>query len=442
MRKSFFIITLSFFVFYGIAQNIYTYCGNGNSTFGGDGGPATLAQVGPEGITVDASGNLYIVDISNSRIRKVNPAGIINTIAGTGTLGFSGDGGPATSADFSYPVGVALDGSGNIYIADQGNNRIRKINTSGIISTIAGTGATGYSGDGASATSAQLSAPCGITVDALNNIYFSDRGNNCVRKINSAGIINTIAGTGVGGFSGDGGPATSAKLNAPFCIAVDASGNIYIADTFNSRIRKVSSSGTISTIAGIAFAGFSGDGGPATSAKLNFPAGIAIDPSGNIYIAEQQNQRIRKINTSGIINTIIGTGSTGFSGDAGPAILANIYNPSGVVLDALGNIYICDAQNFRIRIVCVTNCLAGVNEWASKINFKIYPNPVSNTLHIELEQYFGEGSAIEITNTLCQTVLKLPYKNEIDVSLLSKGCYVLKIATSDKQQFYSKFIKD
>jgi hypothetical protein len=260
--------------------------GNGLASHTGDGGQATAAGINtPRALTFDAKGNLYIADYGNNLIRKVNTAGIITTIAGNGMSGFSGDGGQATSASLNGPKGIALDGIGNIYISDAYNMRIRKVNTLGVITTIAGKGTAGFSGDGGQATSAELNYPERVIVDAANNFYIADYYNNRVRKINTAGIITTIAGNGTGGFSGDGGQATAAGLNQLTEVALDAANNLFIVDFLNNRIRKVNSSGIISTVAGNGTAGFSGDGGQATAAKLNNPYGISFDCIGNLYIA-------------------------------------------------------------------------------------------------------------------------------------------------------------
>ena len=329
------------------AQNISTFAGNGIAQFSGDGGPAASASLyDPTGVALDAAGNLYIADLVNNRVRKVS-AGIITTVAGNRNQGFSGDGGPAASASLFYPSAVAVDAAGNLYIADKYNNRIRKV-SGGIITTIAGNGTAGYSGDGGPATSASLYSPSGVAVDLGGNLYIADLMNSRIRKV-SGGFIATVAGNGNFGFSGDGGPATSASLFDPSAVAVDAAGNLYIADSGNSRIRKVSG-GFIATVAGGGTSGFSGDGGPATSASLGVPEGVAVDPVGNLYISDEGNHRIRKV-SGGIMTTVAGNGNQGFSGDGGPATSASFNQPFGVAVDSAGNLYIADTNNNRIREV-------------------------------------------------------------------------------------------
>jgi trimeric autotransporter adhesin len=336
---------------------INTVAGNGTAGFSGDGGAATSAELDqPRDVAVDAAGNIYLADDWNSRIRKVTAStGKISTVAGNGTRGYSGDGGAATSAELNFPSAVAVDTGGNIYIVDYSNDRIRKVTAStSKISTVAGNGTEGYSGDGGAATSAELTWPEGVAVDTAGNIYIADCGNNRIRKVTaSTGIISTVAGNGTRGYSGDGGAATSAKLYCPYGMAVDTSGNIYIADTYNSVIRKVTAStGDISTVAGTGTAGYSGDGGAATSAELNGPVAVAMDAAGNIYIADISNERIRKVTAStGDISTVAGTGAAGYSGDGGAATSAKIYNPYGVAVDTANNIYIADKFNNRVRAV-------------------------------------------------------------------------------------------
>lgn len=347
----FFVLTA--FIFLDLnAQTITTIAGTGVNGSLGDGSAATAAQLSfPVRVIFDAAGNLYIADHTNHRIRKVTPAGIISTCVGTGTAGFGGDGGLATAAQISFPVGVVFDAVGNMYIADRNNNRIRKVNTSGIISTVAGTVGAGFGGDGGQATSAQLSNPFGVAVDAAGNIYIGDSNNNRIRKVNTSGIISTIAGTISAGFSGDGGPATSAQLNFPTGVRVDAAGNVYITDFNNNRLRKIDLSGNMSTVAGTATGGFSGDGAAANLAQLNTPYDVNFDISGNVYIVDSGNNRVRKINSAGIISTIAGTISAGFSGDGGLATSAQLSNPAGVAFDGTGNVFIADYNNNRIRKV-------------------------------------------------------------------------------------------
>ena len=349
---------------------ISTIAGTGEQGYGGDGGPATQAQLRyPSGVTMDGAGNLYIADAGNHRVRKVEAAtGTISTIAGTGEWGYGGDGGPATRAQLRYPSGVTVDGAGNFYIADSRNNRIRKVSAfTATISTIAGTGEWGYGGDDGPATQARLGNPQGVAADGAGNLYIADFRNNRIRKVEAAtGTISTIAGTGEWGDSGDGGPATQARLGYPEGVAVDGAGNLYIADFRNNRIRKVeAATGTISTIAGSGEWGYSGDGGPATRAQLGYPSGVTVDGAGNLYIAD--GRRIRKVDaTTGTISTIAGTGEWGYSGDGGPATQAQLRYPSGLTVDGAGNVYIADSANYRIRKVEVCtgtiNTIAGTGE--------------------------------------------------------------------------------
>src|SRR5271157_2356151 len=318
--------------------------GNGIDGFSGDGGPATGASLNhPLGVAVDSVGNLYIADSDNERIRKVS-GGTITTVAGNGTSGYSGDGGPATSASLWGPSGVAVDSAGNLYIGDMVNNRIRKV-SGGTITTVAGNGTSGHSGDGGPATSASLYYPWGVAVDLAGNLYIADTYNAVIRKV-SGGTITTVAGGGNGQL-GDGGPATSASLNYPTGVALDSAGNLYIADADTQRIRKVSG-GTITTVAGNGTYGFSGDGGPATSASLGGPRGVAVDSAGNLYMAELYNMRIRQV-SGGTIKTFAGNGAFRYSGDGGPAASASLNYPTGVALDSAGNLYIADSSNNRIR---------------------------------------------------------------------------------------------
>ena len=329
---------------------ITTVAGNGEVPFTpmplGDGGPAVNAQlISPYGVAVDSSGNLYIADSIGGRVRRVSPSGTITTVAGDGIRGYSGDGGPATSAQIGLVFSVAVDGAGNLYIGDGSNYRIRKVSPSGIISTVAGNGTPGFSGDGGLATSAQLSADLYVAVDSVGSLYILDQDNGRVRKVTPGGVISTVAGNGttpaVGMAIGDGGPATSAPLN-PNGLAVDATGSLYIADGFDHRIRKVSPSGIITTVAGNGTFAYSGDGGGAAVAQLAAPSGVALDGSGNLYIADNANHSVRKVGPSGQISTVAGNGTYGISGDGGPATSALLQGAWGIASDSAGDLYISD----------------------------------------------------------------------------------------------------
>ncbi|MCW3121013.1 MAG: C-terminal target protein [Flavipsychrobacter sp.] len=333
------------------AQIISTVAGTGIAGYSGDGSAATAAKLNQShSVKTDGAGTIYIADYGNNCIHKVS-GGIISTIAGTGVGGYSGDGGAATNAKLLNPTDVTLDASGNVYVVDHNNNVIRKISTSGIISTVAGTGVAGYGGDGAAATTAKLNSPLGMCIDASGNIYIGDQLNHRVRKINTAGIISTIAGTGTAGFSGDGFAATAAKLNVPNFVALDPSGNVVFSDNANHRLRKINSSGIISTIAGNGIGTYTADGVPASATSIFFPGGLEFDAAGNLYFAENGDERIRKIDVTGIINTIAGTGVAGYSGDGGAATAAKLNSVTDVSVDGSGNVYIADRNNNCIRLV-------------------------------------------------------------------------------------------
>ncbi len=338
----------------------------------GDGGPASKAALSSStDLVFDATGNLYLTDSPLNLVRKITPAGIISNAAGSGSRGFAGDGGPASAASLLNPNGLALDATGNLYIADTSNHRIRKVDTRGSITTVAG-GGPGFAGDGSDATMAQLSAPNGVAVDASGAVYIADTGNHRIRKI-SRGTINTIAGTGVAGFGGDAGQAAAARLSSPQGVIVDGAGNLYVADTNNHRIRRISPAGVITTVAGTGTAGAAGDGGPAISAQLRFPAKIAIDRKGNLFIADSGNQRIRRIGTDGAIATVAGNGTAGFNGDGGLATLAQLNSPRAVAIDDAGSVYIADASNYRVRKVA----LVQVSIDAVRNGGSLLPGPVS-----------------------------------------------------------------
>ena len=338
-------------------QVITTIAGTGTPTFSCDGGPANKAALNsPYGVTVDNAGNIYIADSGNNRIRKINSAGVITTVAGCGNnttacvqVGL-GDGGPAIAPLIMNPWDVAADNAGNFYFTDSGNKRIRKVDASGNITTVAG-GGLSNPGDGGLAVNAQLGNPVGLAIDSGGSLYFTDADTNRVRKVSTSGIITTIAGNGGKGFTGDGLQAINATLNGPRGVGVDSAGNIYIADTLNARVRKVSTAGFITTVAGNGQAGVPQDGTTATSTSLNYPWNVKADGAGDIYISDSQNIRVFKVNSSGIITTFAGTGAAGFSGDGGPAASAQFDGPTGLALDASGSVYISDAMGNRLRKV-------------------------------------------------------------------------------------------
>ncbi len=340
----------------GNAQIITTIAGAGGAGSSGDGGYATSAYFNaPNSIARDAAGNLYIADAGNARVRKVTPSGFIYRFAGTGTSAYAGDGGPASTANLKGPTGVAVDAAGNVYISDGPDARIRVVNTSGVISTFAGTGATGFSGDGGAATAARFTNPGGLAFDTSGNLFVADKSNNRIRRITTAGVIRTIAGSGGAGSTGDGGAATSGTINTPVNITTDRLGNVFIAEQSGNRVRKVNAAGTISTYAGTGTAGFSGDGGAATSAALSSPFGLAVDASNNLYIGDMANNRVRIVTAGGTIATYAGTGSAAFGGDGGAATAAQLNAPAGVLVDNGGNLYIVDKANGRIRKIAGPN---------------------------------------------------------------------------------------
>jgi sugar lactone lactonase YvrE len=329
---------------------ITTVAGDGGSGESGDGGMATNAMLFAGGVAADGAGNFYIADSANDRVRKVDSNDVISTVAGDGTAGFSGDGGAAANASLFNPAAVAVDASGDLFIADELNNRVREVGTNGLISTVAGDGTNGFSGDGATATNASLSGPAGLALDGSGDLFISDAGNNRVREVGTNGLIGTVAGNGTNGFSGDGGPATNASLSNPAGLAVDAWGNLFIADSGNKRIRKVATNGVITTVAGNGDAGYYGDGGPATNAFLESPAAVAVDLFGNLFIADS-TEHVRQVAPNGVINTVAGNAGFGYSGDGGPPTNARLSDVYGVAVDTLGDLFIADTGNNRIRKV-------------------------------------------------------------------------------------------
>lgn len=330
---------------------VQTFAGT-DWVFSGNGGPATdapLAEV--NSVAVDGSGNVYASDAPNGEVMRISPDGTLTVFAGNAFAGFSGDGGPATSASLSNPAGLAVDVAGNIYISDRANQRVRKIASDGTISTFAGNGRFGFSGDNGPATSAMLSGPDGLAFDGQGNLYIVEAGGHRIRKVAPDGTITTVAGTGQPGFSGDGGPATAAMLNTPRRIAADGSGNLYVVDAVNQRVRKIGTDGVITTFAGTGKSGPLNDGGPASNAALFFVSDVAVDAAGNVLILTSSPPSVRQVTPDGIIQTIVGSGLFGFAGDGGPALKARFSFPGGFALGSDGSLYIADSSNRRIRKV-------------------------------------------------------------------------------------------
>jgi sugar lactone lactonase YvrE len=341
---------------------ITTVAGDGTTAYGGEGGPATSTGLdNATSIAVDAAGNLFISDRNHNRVRKVTPAGVISTVAGNGQIGTGVLGGPATMVSFANLQGIGVDAVGNLFIADGANNRILKVDLAGIVTRFAGTGQFGFEGDEGPATAARLNFPTQVQVDFAGNVFIADTNNQRIRKVSTDGIIHTVAGGGFQtGPAANGLPATSVALDNIADIAIDAAGNLYLVNGI--VVEKVTPAGILTIVAGIlapGAQGFSGDGGPANAAKVFNPLGLATNSAGDLFIADTQNLRIRKVNPAGVITTVAGTGEYGFSGDGGPATAARMISPTDVAVDADGNLYIADPSVRRIRKV--TYYLPGIS---------------------------------------------------------------------------------
>ncbi|MBK7762586.1 MAG: hypothetical protein IPI46_04345 [Bacteroidetes bacterium] len=353
---------------------ISSVTGSVTAGYSGDHGLAVFAKLnGPNDVACDKTKKGYwptseqyiIADVNNQRIRKVDSNGVITTIAGTGIAGFSGDGGLAINAKIHNPICVEVDSIGNVYFTDQANHRVRKIDTLGIITTIAGNGIMGSSGDGGAASLAQLQNPSGVAMDALGNLFITE--NNRIRKVNTSGIISTITGNGTGGFNGDGSMAINASVNYPYGITADKLGNIFFADANNHRIRKIATNGIITTIAGTGSTNYNGNNLPATNSNLHTPIGVEVDDAGNVFIADLNHHRIRKVNTLGIMTNYAGNGNHGFSGDGNLATLAQLNYPAGIAVDAIGNLFVADYSNHKIRKVGIID-----TPTSTKLNLSLY----------------------------------------------------------------------
>ena len=430
------IFTTLFIFIYSIqskaqSREIITIAGMGVGGFSGDGYSAQAAMLnGPNDVAVDLAGNVYIEDFYNFRIRKVLRYGSIVTFAGNGLNGNTGDGGIATNAEFR-PNGVATDKHGNVYISDYAFSQIRKVNTLGIIATFAGGGIAGYSGDNYPATSALLSHPQGMTMDKKMNLYFADVCNHVIRKIDSTGIITTIAGNHIRAWGGDLGLAINASLDSPYSVAKDKWNTIYIADYGNNIVRKIDTFGVITTLAGTGFYGYTGDNGPAALATFNKPTGVAVDTAGNVYIADSRNNVIRMIDTLGKITTIVGNSWAGFSGDNGLAIGANLNNPQTIAIDTFGSIFIADANNERVRKVYWST--EGVSKVAATAQINAYPNPFNNKITIEGINNEDVISISDITgrNINVDIISKFQNKQVLTINNLISGMYFIQVTSKD-----------
>ncbi|MCJ7550096.1 MAG: hypothetical protein MUQ30_10480, partial [Anaerolineae bacterium] len=378
----------------------------------GDGGPATQAElVVPAGVTVGPDGSVYIAESVGQRVRRIDPSGIITTIAGTGTWGFSGDGGPATSAMLYNPQDVAVAPDGTLYIADRSNNRIRRVDTNGIITTVAGTGGYGFSGDGGPATLALLYEPYGVALGPDGSLYIADTRNHRIRRVGPDGIITTVAGPGAGNVLGDGGPATQATLKDPYRVAVGLDGSLLIMDRTDYRVRRVGTDGIITTVAGNGRGGFSGDNGPATSARINLAEDVALGPDGGFYIADRVNLRVRWVGSDGIITTVAGNGTYGYSGDGGPAVRAQLHEPVGVALGPDGSLYIADWFNRRVRRVAPILPSGSSNDI-------IIPSDDASEIYI----FSGSGRHLQTLHALTGAILyQFSYDSDFRLTSVTDG---------------------
>ncbi|MBL7691976.1 MAG: T9SS type A sorting domain-containing protein [Flavipsychrobacter sp.] len=427
------------------AQIITTFAGNGVCGYSGDYLLATAAKISvPMSIAKDIAGNLYFSEKGNHVIRKVSPAGIITKYAGTGVAGFSGDGGPATAADIQVPAGICTDKNGNLFFTGAGA-RVRKIDPSGIITTFAGNGSATISGDGGPATAAGIGSITSLCVDTAGNILIA--GSYRIKKIDASGIITTIAGTGLLGFTGDGGPATAAQFTYINQIITDKENNIYFTDEQNHRIRKIDGNGIITTVAGSGAGMYAGDGLPANTAKLAQPQGIWKDSCGNIYIADGTAYAVRIVNTAGNIYTIAGTGVNGHSGDGGPATAAQLTEIYNIYLDNANNLYLAMPTNCRIRKIALPRCDSLVFPSAvgdvgtNEPGLSIWPNPATNQLQLQLNITGTPAhvAIVTLTGTTVQQMLLPPGKPTTVPLHLPTGMYLV-VADTEQGRMVKKLM--
>jgi len=436
----FLLLLINFFSSTAFGQVIYTVAGGDTAGYSGDGGPAVNAKLSiPHGVILDKKGNLYVCEIGNACIRKLSPAynGTVSTLAGSGGCGYWGDSGLAIKADLCGAYDVAIDTKDNIYIADAGNNRIRKVDVNGIITTVAGNGTAGYNGDSIPAITAELNAPTGVAVDSQGNIYIADWQNYRIRKVDTAGIITTIAVTGYAGLSADSSLADTSMLRAPFCIRLDKSRNIYFGDSV--WVKKINTAGYLTTIAGNGTEIYNGDSGIATKIALSVAA-LDIDSSNNIYISDGWAERIRKINTSGIIITVAGGGTTWNLGDGGNPLKARLDVPQGVAVNNEGDVFIGDTGHNRVRLVTSHLSVSEVND--NEDMLVMYPNPCQGQFSLRLSTKLKQAAEMNISGVDGKIVYHAQFQTNETAPIITglpAGFYIISISTEFKH-FNNKLV--
>ena len=416
-------ILLSFFFFVNAkAQYVSTFAG---STQGFVNGTATTAKFNwPMGIAIDTEGTIFVVDSANYVIRKITSAGVVSTFAGSGIGGFAD--GIASVAQFNGIDGLAVDTAGNVYVADTNNHRIRKISAAGVVSTLAGSTQGYANGTG---TAARFNNPSGVAVDAAGNVFVTDTFNYRIRKITPAGVVSTLAGSGIAGFAN--GSGTAAQFNKTYGIAVNDTGSIFVADALNHRVRKITASGVVTTFAGSVYGYANGNG---TAAKFSYPYGITVDVTGNVYVTDAEDNRIRKITIAGMVSTLAGSGIGGFADGIGTT--AQFINPCGVTVDAVGSVFISDATNHRIRKI--TNSLSTADYNQNQV--LIYPNPVSSIINIDLGDSIASKVILFDMNGRVMQTENIVNSSGIEICNLANGMYLMQI-TTDKGVVSKKIVK-
>ena len=408
------------------------------STFAGNGARGSIDSTCldasfsiPYGVTLDAHGNIYIADTENFKIRKISPSGRVSTFAGSGFQGNTDSTG--SEASFSYPTGVAVDTSGNVYVADRNNSLIRKISPTGRVSTFAGSGVQGSKDDIGKAAS--FNYPAGIAIDSYGTLYVADQDNKKIRKISPAGVVSTLAGSGAQG-SKDTTIGKAASFYNPTGVAVDVYGNVYVADFGNNKIRKISPTGVVSTLAGSGNIGSTDSIG--TAASFYNPAGVALDKYGNVYVADLSNQKIRKVSPTGVVSTLAGNGSIGSADSI--STKASFFNPNGVTVDNSGNVYVADADNNKIRKIEILNSTTSIINRISSSNINIFPNPSSSFLYLQSDIIFDYYEIADLSGKVYYG--SVFNTKTINISNLQTGIYLLKLTSNTGLYSVIKFLKE